>query len=339
MSQQTLGPSGALGGEATTSPPRAGRSPGPAPAARRTWRERRAHWDARLAPYLYVSPFFLVFAVVGAFPLAYTAYVSVHDWSLLGGKGEFVGMQNYRDVWANPSFTKQAVNTLSIFVLSSVPQVIIAVVLAGLLDNQLRGRTWWRMSILLPFVVSPVAVAIIFGSIFGDRYGLLNELLGTVGIGPVSWHTDRFASHLAIATMVNWRWTGFNALIFLAAMQAVPRELYESAALDGASRVRQFLAITLPMIRPTMIFVVITSTIGGLQIFAEPRLFDETTARNGGSDRQFGTITMLVYDFGWQLRDLGRASATAWMLFVLIMIIALVNLVLVKRIGSLADER
>ena len=280
-----------------------------------------------------------MFAVVGAFPLAYTAYVSVHDWSLLGGKGDFVGLQNYRDVWANPYFSKQIVNTLSIFVLSSVPQVVAAVVLAGLLDNQLRGRTWWRMSILLPFVVSPVAVAIIFGSVFGDRYGLLNELLGTVGIGPIAWHTDRLASHVAIATMVNWRWTGFNALIFLAAMQAVPRELYESAALDGASRVRQFLSITVPMIRPTMIFVIITSTIGGLQIFAEPRLFDETTARNGGSDRQFGTITMLVYNFGWQLRDLGRASATAWMLFVLILLIALVNLVLIRRIGSLAGEQ
>lgn len=339
MSQQTLDPTGARGGEDTTSPPRAGRPRGSGPAAPLTWRERRADWDARLAPYLYISPFFLVFAVVGAFPLAYTAYVSFYDWSLLGGQGDFVGLQNYRDVWANPYFTKQVVNTLSIFVLSSVPQVVIAVVLAGLLDNQLRGRTWWRMSILLPFVVSPVAVAIIFGSIFGDRYGLLNELLGTVGIGPISWHTDRLASHVAIATMVNWRWTGFNALIFLAAMQAVPRDLYESAALDGASRVRQFLSITLPMIRPTMIFVVITSTIGGLQIFAEPRLFDETTARNGGSDRQFGTITMLVYDFGWQLRDLGRASATAWMLFVLIMLIALVNLVLMKRIGGLAGER
>ncbi|MDZ5661208.1 sugar ABC transporter permease [Nocardioides sp. S-58] len=339
MSQQTLDPTGSRGGEATTSPPRAGRPGGTEPVVRRSWRERRAAWDVRSAPYLYISPFFIVFAIVGAFPLAYTAYVSVHDWSLLGGQGDFVGLQNYRDVWANPYFSKQVVNTLSIFVLSSVPQVIIAVVLAGLLDNQLRGRTWWRMSILLPFVVSPVAVAIIFGSVFGDRYGLLNELLGTVGIGPISWHTDRFASHVAIATMVNWRWTGFNALIFLAAMQAVPRDLYESASLDGASRVRQFLSITLPMIRPTMIFVIITSTIGGLQIFAEPRLFDETTARNGGSDRQFGTITMLVYDFGWQLRDLGRASATAWMLFVLILLIALVNLVLIKRIGSLGADK
>ena len=339
MSQQTLDPTGARGGEATTSPPRAGRTDGSRPSAPRPWRERRAAWDARLAPYLYISPFFLVFAVVGAFPLAYTAYVSVHDWSLLGGKGDFVGLQNYRDVWANPYFAKQTVNTLSIFVLSSVPQVIAAVVLAGLLDNQLRGRTWWRMSILLPYVVSPVAVAIIFGSLFGDKYGLINEALGAFGIDGIGWHSNRWASHLAIATMVNWRWTGFNALIFLAAMQAVPRDLYDSAALDSAGRVRQFLSVTLPMIRPTMIFVVITSTIGGLQIFAEPRLFDETNARNGGPDRQFGTITMLIYDFGWQLRDLGRASATAWMLFLLILVLAVVNLMLVRRIGGLGGER
>ena len=267
------------------------------------------------------------------FPLGYTAWVSVHDWSLLGGKGDFVGLENYREVLGNPYFTKQLVNTISIFLLSSVPQILIALVLAALLDNQLRGRTMWRMSILLPFVVSPVAVAIIFGSLYGDRYGLVNEVLALVGVDPVAWHTNRFASHVAIATMVNWRWTGYNALIFLAAMQAVPRELYESASIDGASRVRQFTAITVPMIRPTMIFVIITSTIGGLQIFAEPRLFDDTTARNGGSDRQFGTITMLIYDFGWQLRDLGRASATAWLLFLVICVFAVVNFLLIRRVG------
>src|SRR5687768_15222436 len=303
------------------------------------WRQRLTRLDVRLSPYLYISPFFLLFLVVGMFPLAYTAWVSVHEWSLIGGKGEFVGLDNFREVLGNPYFTKQLVNTISIFLLSSVPQIVIAVVLAALLDNQLRGRTFWRMSILLPFVVSPVAIAIIFGSLYGDRYGLINELLGHIGIDPVGWHTERFASHVAVATMVNWRWTGYNALILLAAMQAVPRELYESAAMDGAGRVRQFVSITLPMIRPTMIFVVITSTIGGLQIFAEPRLFDETNARNGGSDRQFGTITMLIYDFGWQLRDLGRASATAWLLFVVICAFGIANFLLIRRIGALGGDR
>lgn len=312
---------------------------GPDGSATPLWRQRLHRIDYKVSPYLYIAPFFVLFLVVGMFPLVYTAWVSVHDWSLLGGKGDYVGLANYREVLDNPYFTKQLVNTISIFLISSIPQILIALALAGLLDNQLRGRTVWRMSILLPFVVSPVAVAIIFGSLFGDRYGLVNHVLNAVGIDNIAWHTNRLASHVAIASMVNWRWTGYNALIFLAAMQAVPRDLYESASIDGAGRLRQFVSITVPVIRPTMIFVIITSTIGGLQIFAEPRLFDETTTRNGGSDRQFGTITMLVYDFGWQLRDLGRASATAWLLFLVICLFAVVNLILIRRIGSLGGER
>ena len=315
--------------------------PAPEGAApdRPTWRQRLSLADAKYSGYLYVAPFFVVFAVVGLFPLAYTAYVSVFDWSLIGGQGEFVGLDNYREVLDNPYFLKSLVNTFSIFLLSSVPQVVIALVLAGLLNTALRGSTFWRMSILVPFVVAPVAVAIIFGNLFGDRYGLVNEVLGVVGIDPIRWHVDRFASHVAIATMVNWRWTGYNALILLAAMQAVPRDLYESAALDGAGRVRQFTSITVPMIRPTVIFVVITSTIGGLQIFAEPRLFDETMGRNGGSDRQFSTVTMLVYDFGWRLRDLGSASATAWMLFLVIVAVAVLNFALTRRLTGAGGKR
>ena len=305
-------------------------------APRLTRRQRLSRWDVRLSPYLYISPFFILFLIVGMFPLVYTAYVSVFDWGLLSGKGEFIGLDNYRTVLENPTFVKALVNTISIFLLSSVPQVLMALVLAALLDTQLRGRTLWRMSVLLPFVVAPVAVAIIFGSVYGDEYGLVNNLLGHVGLGPVDWHTDRFASHVAIATMVNWRWTGYNALIFLAAMQAVPRDLYESAALDGAGRVRQFISVTLPMIKPTLIFVVITSTIGGLQIFAEPRIFDDiTTTREGGPDHQWTTLTMLIYNTGWgRGRDLGQASATAWLLFLIIVVFALANYVATRRFAK-----
>jgi cellobiose transport system permease protein len=331
-------------GDAADAASPAATSPSPPGAVRRDrrsspWRERLHRWDMRFSPYAYISPFFLVFLLIGMFPLVYTAFVSLYDWNLIGGKGDFVGLQNYRDVLGNPYFAKSAVNTLSIFVLSSGPQIVIALGLAGLLDTALRGATLWRMGVLLPFVVAPAAAAIIFGSLFGDRYGLINEGLGWLGMSGVPWHTNRLASHLAIATMVNWRWTGYNALILLAAMQAVPRDLYDASSIDGASRLRQFTSVTVPSIRPTVIFVVITSTIGGLQIFAEPRLFDTTLAQNGGSDRQFSTMTMLVYDFGWHLRDLGRAAATAWLLFVLIIVIALVNYNLSRRFGALAGSR
>ena len=302
-----------------------------------SWRRRLSRLDARFTPYVFVSPFFLLFLLVGMFPLAYTAWVSVHEWGLLSGQGDFTGLENYRRVLEDRYFWNALRNTISIFLLSSVPQVLIALVLAGLLDTHLRGRTLWRMSVLLPFVVAPAAVALIFGNVFGDRYGLINEALQGIGLEPIRWHVDTLASHVAIASMVNWRWTGYNALIFLAAMQAVPRELYESAALDGAGKVRQFVSVTLPLIKPTLLFVVITSTIGGLQIFAEPRLFD--TQGLGGSDRQYQTMTMYLWELGWRVRDLGMASAVAWLLFLIIVVFALVNLLVSQRVGALRGVR
>src|SRR6478736_9139849 len=172
-------------------------------------------WDVKVSPYLYISPFFLLFALTGLFPLVYTAFVSVHDWNLIGGKGDFVGLQNYLFVLQEPNFWKSIRNTFSIFFLSTVPQLIIAIVLAALLDANLRARTFWRMGVLLPYVVAPVAVSLIFGKLFADKYGLVNTVLGYIGIDPIRWHADIFASHVAIATMVDFRWTGYNTLILL----------------------------------------------------------------------------------------------------------------------------
>ncbi|GAA2238658.1 sugar ABC transporter permease [Promicromonospora sukumoe] len=295
--------------------------------------QRLGRWDVKLSPYLYISPFFILFAVTGLFPLAYTAYVSVHDWSLLGGQGEFVGLQNFSDVLAQPTFWKSLGNTLSIFVLSSVPQVIIAITIAALLDQNLRSATFWRMGVLIPYVVAPVAVSMIFGRLFADQYGLINSMLGVIGMDPIAWHGDRLASHVAIASIVNYRWVGYNALIFLAAMQAVPRELYEAAVIDGAGRVRQFFSITVPQIRATIIFVVITSTIGGLQIFDEVRMFDATGL--GGPDRNWMTTVLYLYDVAWgNQHSLGRASAVAWMLFLLIVLIGFVNFLITRQIST-----
>jgi cellobiose transport system permease protein len=301
------------------------------------FRRKLNRWDVKVSPYLYISPFFLLFLLVGLFPLAYTAYVSVHAWDLLGGKGEFVGLENYRDVLGDRYFWNALQNTISIFLLSSGPQIVFALAIAALLDANLRARTFWRMGVLVPFVVAPVAAALIFGNLFGDRYGLINQGIQAVGLEPIRWHVDRLASHFAIATMVNWRWTGYNALIFLAAMQAIPRDLYEAAAIDGANKVRQFFSVTLPMLRPAVIFVVITSTIGGLQIFAEPRLFD--SAGLGGADRQYQTITMYLWELGWRVRNLGTASSVAWLLFGLIVVFALVALLLTRRIAHSGGRR
>lgn len=303
-----------------------------------TWRQRLSRFDVKASPYLYISPFFILFFIVGLFPLAYTAWVSVHEWHLIGGQGDLVGFTNYTDVVQQPNFYKALRNTFSIFLLSSVPQVLAAIVIAYLLDTNLRAKTFWRMGVLLPFVVAPVAVSLIFAKIFADQSGLVNAVLDLMGASGIAWHGDPLAAHVAIATMVNFRWTGYNALIFLAAMQAIPREIYEAAIVDGAARWRTFFSITVPMLRPTIIFVVITSTIGGLQIFDEPRMFD--TVGQGGSDRQWMTLTMYIYELGWGAqKNFGRAAAVSWLLFLIIVLVGVVNFLITRSIASSASGK
>ena len=299
-----------------------------------TFRQRLNRADVRYSPYLYVAPFFIVFGLVGLFPLVYTFVVSLNKWDLLKGPGEWIGLKNFSDELADPLFWNSLFNTFSIFLLSSVPQLIAALIIAAILDQNLRAKTFWRMSVLLPYVVTPVAVSLIFSNLFGEQYGLVNNILHGLGLDPVMWKTDLLPSHLAIATMVNWRWTGYNALILLAAMQAVPRDIHESAALDGAGPVRRFFSITVPSIRPTFIFVIITATIGGLQIFTEPKLFNASSAIPGGPFRQYQTTVLYLWDMAFNRGNFGKAAAIAWILFLIIVAIGLINFFLSRRIAS-----
>ena len=145
------------------------------------------------------------------------------------------------------------------------------------------------------------------------------------------------SSHVAIATMVMWRWTGFNTLIFLAGMQAIPTDLYDAAAVDGANKRQTFFRVTLPQLKPTLVFVAITSTIGGLQIFAEPLLFSASNNYTGGSSRQFSTLTLFLWEMGFRKFRFGYSAAIAWLLFVLIALIAIVNFAFTRRLAG--DER
>lgn len=311
----------------------AGGGPRTGAPARRSFRNRLSRWDVKYSPYLYVAPFFVVFGLVGLFPLLYTAYVSLHDWKIGADDPAFVGLDNYAELLNDAQFWKSLTNTLSIFALSTGPQIVIAVLLAALLNMKLRGPTGWRVGVLLPYAASLVAIGIIFANLFGPRYGLVNGLLELLGMDRVDWQANRGASHVAIAIMVNWRWTGYNALIVLAAMQAIPKELNEAALVDGAGAIRRFVSVTLPLLRPTLIFVVITSTIGGLQIFTEPKLFDAMPgSNNGGSTNQFQTVTLYMFQSAFENFNLGYASAIAWVLFMLILLIALANFLITRRL-------
>ncbi len=294
-------------------------------------RHRLSKLDSKVSPYLFIAPFFVLFGAIGLFPLLYTAYVSLFDWEVGADDPAFIGLDNYRTLVEDDQFWNALFNTFSIFVLSSVPQVVVAVVLAALLNENLRGRTGWRMAVLLPYVASLVALTIIFGNLFGPQYGLVNDVLTAVGLSPVDWQAETFGSHVAIASMVNWRWTGYNALIVLAAMQAIPRDVYEAAVVDGAGALRRFFSITLPLLKPTLIFVIVTSTIGGLQIFTEPKLFEPAGGSGGGSEHQYQTVVLYLYQSAFQSLDLGYASAIAWVLFLIVIGVAALNFFITRR--------
>nr|WP_241661139.1 sugar ABC transporter permease [Thermomonospora catenispora] len=286
----------------------------------------------KFSPYLFVSPYFLLFAAFGAFPMLYTLWVALHDWDLVGSR-DFVGPANFRMVLSDPQFWNAVWNTAGMFVVATVPQLLLALMLANALNRRMRGQTLLRMGVLAPMVTSVAAVAIVFSQLFSRDFGLINYVLGWFGADPIDWTAERWSSWLAISVMVDWRWTGYNALIYLAAMQSIPKDLYEAAAIDGASRRRQFWTITLPMLRPTIIFTAIISTIGGFQLFTEPLLFGNGDMA-GGSLRQFQTVTMYMFENAFGRFDYGYASAVSWMLFLIILVGSLLNFLWLRRVGG-----
>jgi cellobiose transport system permease protein len=308
------------------------------PAQMSRWKIRLYKLDVKGSPYAFISPFYLLYAAFGLFPFLYTGWVSLHDWSLLSDAHPFVGLQNYRDVLGDDYFWRALVNTFSILAFATIPQMCLALLLATLLNSRIRGQMFWRLGMLLPNIASVVAVAVIFSQLFGRDFGLINWFLrDVIHVGGIDWAHGRVTSHIAIASMITWRWTGYNALIFLAAMQAIPGELYESARLDGATSMQQLRKITIPMIRPTLIFIIITSVIYGMQIFAEPLIFGGggVNGMTGGSDRQFQTLTTYLLEHGFSNQyEWGYAGATAYVMLVIIIVVAIVNYLFVRKIRS-----
>lgn len=314
----------------TTAPAASGLdAPPPRPARRPSTARARARSAIRrvtgvTAPYGFVAPFFLIFFVFGLFPMAYTFWVSLTDRDLLRPHdAKMVGLRNYTDLLHDEFFWNAVKNTFELMLLCSIPQLALALILAHILNARLRGRTLFRMGVLLPNITSIVAVTIVFGQLFSRDFGLFNWLLGLVGVDNVNWQAGEWSSKFAIAMMVIWRWTGYNALIYLAAMQAIPREQFEAAAIDGAGTWRQLWHVTLPALRPTIAFTALVSLIGQIQLFTEPLLFDISPGSvSGGTDRQFQTLALFLYEEGFRLRHFGYGSAVAWLMFLMTVLLA-----------------
>jgi cellobiose transport system permease protein len=315
---------------ATTAPPSRGAPAKHALPPRRA-RHRFARWDLKYSPYLYVAPFFVLFGIFGLYPMLWTFWMSLHDWDLVGTH-TFIGLENYSALLSDDYFWNAVRNTFGMFILATVPQLALALFLANMLNRPLlRAKTFFRMAIFVPNVVSVAAVAIVFGMLFQRDFGVVNWFLGIFGVDAIDWRREWWTSWVAIATMVDWRWTGYNTLILLAGMQAIPKDLYEAAAMDGASPWRQFWTVTLPMLRPTFLFVVILATIGGLQLFVEPLVFNNGNII-GGTQRESQTVTMYMFENSiHNLSKAGYGAAVAWALFLIIVVVSVLNFVITRR--------
>lgn len=285
----------------------------------------------RWAPYVFLGPFFALFAVFGLFPLLFSLYLGFQTWEPTSGLGEmaYVGWDNYafalRDEW----FWKSLKNTLWLAVASGVPQHLVAIPLAYFIHTSIQGmRNGVMGAYFLPYITSTVAISILFSALFSTDFGLINAALGALqGVPllnwflpktPIDWLNDPDMIKPAIAVLVFWRYVGFNVVLYLAALQTIPKDLYEAAAMDGAGRLQQFWFITLPSLRPMMLFGVTLSVIGGLQLFEEPFIL---TLGRGGSDQAGMTAAVYLYRMAFDFNDFGAASAMSWLLFIVVAVL------------------
>ncbi len=290
----------------------------------RSWFRLTPEWT----PYVLILPFVLLFLVFNLFPLLFSLYLAFHTWEPTSGLTamQFVGIDNFSFALGDEWFWKSLRNTVWMALASGVPQHLVAIPLACFVHSGLkRGRDWVVGAFFLPYITSTVAIAILFSSLFSTDYGLINlgldslrhlPLLGGLfPAEPVDWMGRPENIKPAISMIVFWRYLGFNMVLYLAALQTIPGDLYEAANMDGAGPFRQFWFITLPSLKPMIYFAVTLSVIGGLQLFEEPFIL---TGGRGGSDQAGMSTAIYLYRMAFDFNDFGAASAMSWLLFFLV---------------------
>ena len=290
-------------------------------------RGRRLRVSARSAPYVLLLPFITLFLVFGLFPLLFSFYLAFQSWEPTSGleSMQYVGLSNFAFALTDEWFWKSMFNTLWLAVAGGVPQHLVAIPLACFIH---AGFKRWRNLVLgayfVPYITSTVAVAIVFTLLYSTDYGLINAVIRAMAEWPllgallpqqaIDWLNDPDMLKPAISVLVFWRFVGFNVVLYLAGLQAIPKDVYEAATIDGAGPLQQFFHITLPGLRPMVLFGVTLSVVGGLQLFEEP--FILTPDGRGGSDQAGMTAAVYLYRTAFDFNDFGAASAMSWLLFV-----------------------
>ena len=295
-----------------------------APVARRPRSSKRRARAGRL----FVAPNLIAVAVFMFFPLAFSLYMSFHNWDVFN-PAKFVGLSNYGSLFADdPLFAIALRNTVVYTVGTVVPTVLISLGVAGFLNRKLKGIGVFRTIIFLPLAVSSAVMAVVWQFVFNTNNGLLNIMLGWVGIDPIPWLVDPKWAMTSLCIASIWRSVPFATVILLAAMQGVPDTLYEAARLDGAGELRQFVSITVPLVRSALSFVVVISIIHAFQAFD---LVYVLTGRNGGPETSTYVLGIMLFQHAFAFLEFGYASALAWVMFAILLILTVIQLRLGRR--------
>jgi multiple sugar transport system permease protein len=287
---------------------------------------RRTSLRNRLTPYVFIGPAFAVLLAFGLLPILIAAAVSVTDLDLRGlgdpATVKFVGLENYQRLLGDGDFWSALANT-GFFIMIGVPIIIIGSLAVAIALHQSPSRFFRFLTAFyfLPAITAIVAISLIWGYLLNGQFGLINYLLTSVGLEPVPWLSDPLMAKFSVALVAIWRASGLNIVIFLAALQSIPKEYYEAAALDGAGEWRKIVSMTVPLLRFAIFFVTVTTLIGWMQFFDEPYVLTK-----GGPTGSTTSISLYIYQQGFQFNEFGFASAASLVLFVLIFVVTAAQL-------------
>jgi ABC-type sugar transport system permease subunit len=285
----------------------------------------RALWRHRW-PLLFVSPFFILFAVFALYPIFFSLYLSFHEWRGIGAMRP-VGLANYTRLFGDRIFWNAMLNAVILFFIYVPLMTFLALVIATMLHGGfLRLQGLWRALIFMPHLTSMVAAGFTFRLILDTHSGFANRALVWLGASPVPWLDDIWWARISLGLLMIWAWLGYNTIIMLAGLQTVPNEVNEAAKVDGANRIQIFWRITVPLLKPVIIFAVTLSIIGTFQLFTEPFILT-----GGGPMRATETPVMQIFSSTFSNLRFGYAAAMSYVYFLTIVVLAIVQFKLVNR--------
>lgn len=283
-------------------------------------------WRERAVPYVLVAPSLLVFGTFFLYPIVYSVYLSFMKWNLISPNMSFIGLDNYRELLVSEEFRLALKHTL-IYTAGSVSvSLVIALGTAILLNSQRTWSAWVQAALFSPHIISLVSVSILWLWLMDPEFGLLNWFLGLFGIPPLKWIASDKTALLSLIIVAIWKVVGYDMVVFLAGLQSIPPQLYEAAKIDGAGGARRFWHVTLPLLSPTIFFLIVTSVITSFQVFDIVKIMT-----GGGPADATNVMVFYVYEYGFRFFKIGHASAASVVLFLMVLAMTVLQFRFLER--------